>query len=279
MIKTKTLRNSLRAQLPESLLTTGLAALLFTSWISVAKGAQDPHAQLRTWAELGQTEAIRELLAENETIDVDSPGEGGWTALMYAARAGNDDIVLILIDADADIHRTNAGKETPLHLTAKHGRAKTVRILLAAGADISVRDDEGRTPLFRAVENGHGDVTEVLREKAQSMVDDGQSMPSSPDSEEETIPPQIIESAPPIYTDQARDKGVEGTVVLMVLVRRDGTIGGTSVSKGIEESLDLQALETVRKWKFAPATRADKPVDALLEIALDFTLPKKKDPF
>lgn len=276
MSKTKTLRNSLRAQLLGSLLTTSLAALLFTPWISVAKGAQDPHAQLRKWAELGQTEAIRELLAENETIDVDSPGEGGWTALMYAVMAGHDDIVLILIDADADIHRTNAAKETPLHLAAKHGQAKTVRILLAAGADISVRDGEGRTPLFRAVENGQGDVTEVLQEKAQTMVDQGQAMPSSPDEEEETIPPEIIESTPPTYTNQARDKGVEGTVVLMVLVRRDGTIGGASVSKGLEESLDLQALETVKKWKFGPATRGGKRVDALLEINLDFTLPKKR---
>jgi TonB family protein len=261
------------------MLGTAILAILSTPWVSAAQGTQeDPHAQLRTWASLGQTEAIRKLLAENENLDIDSPGKDGWTALMYAVMAGHDEAVLLLIDAGADIHRTNDAKETPLHLAAKRGYAKTARILLAAGSEISVRDEEGRTPLFRAVENGHGDVTEALQEKAQAMADEGRSRPSSPDEEEETIPPQIIESTPPTYTDQALAKEIQGTVVVMVLIRRDGTIGGASVSKGLEASLDLQALQTVRKWKFWPATRGGKPIDALLEINLDFKLPKKMDP-
>jgi TonB family protein len=249
------------------------------SWTAVASGAgvQDPAAQLRLWAQAGETESVRELLAENEDLDVDAPGQGGWTALMFAAKAGHDDILLLLIDAGADIQRTGDAGETPLHIAATYGRTKTVRILLGAGADITVRDAEGHPPLYRAIENRKADVIEVLQAKAQSLADSGQSTSSaSTNDDAETIPPKIVESFLAPYTRQARNKGIEGTVVLMVLVGRDGTLGGVSVSKSLEESLDRSALDTVKKWKFEPATKGGIPVDALLEIDIDFKLPEKR---
>lgn len=254
---------------------TGLALFSCTVWASGA-AIQEPGAQLREWAESRETEAIRQLLADHEGLDVDSPGEGGWTALMFAAKAGHESILLILIDAGADIHRTNDAGETPLHIAATYGRTKTVRMLLGAGADITVRDAEGRPPLYRAIENRNADVIEVLQEKAQSLADQGKSTSSASSSDEaETIPPKIVESFMAPYTRNARNQGIEGTVVLMVLVGRDGSLGGVSVSKGLEDSLDRSAVETVRKWKFEPATKGGIPVDALLEIDFDFELPEK----
>jgi TonB family protein len=225
---------------------------------------------------MGDSEAIRQLLEENEGLDVDAPGEGGWTALMHAAKAGHDTVLLILIDAGADIHRTNDAGGTPLHIAATYGRTKTARMLLGAGADITVRDAEGRPPLYRAIENRNADVIEVLQEKAQSLADQGKSTSSASSSDEaETIPPKIVESFMAPYTRHARNEGIEGTVVLMVLVGRDGSLGGVSVSKGLEESLDKSAVDTVRRWKFEPATKGGIPVDALLEIDIDFELPEK----
>ena len=71
-------------------------------------------------------------------------------------------------------------------------------------------------------------------------------------------------------------QGIEGTVVLMALVRQDGSIGAVSVSKSLEESLDRSALQAVRTWRFDPATRAGKPVVVVVEINVDFVLPKDR---
>jgi TonB family protein len=59
----------------------------------------------------------------------------------------------------------------------------------------------------------------------------------------------------------------------MVLVRRDGSVGAASVSKGLEASLDESALRTVKEWKFAPAMRQGRTVEVVLEVEVSFELP------
>jgi TonB family protein len=59
----------------------------------------------------------------------------------------------------------------------------------------------------------------------------------------------------------------------MVLVRRDGSVGAVSVSRGLEASLDESALRTVWEWKFAPAMRHGKTVEVVLEVEVGFRLP------
>jgi protein TonB len=97
-----------------------------------------------------------------------------------------------------------------------------------------------------------------------------------PAAEGETTPPRIIDRPEAKYTDSALAKGIEGTVGLTAVVRRDGSVGGVAVTKSLEESLDLRALRAVRRYKFEPATRDGKPVNVVVEINVDFKLPKKQ---
>ncbi|MFQ5789895.1 MAG: TonB family protein [Acidobacteriota bacterium] len=254
---------------------TGFAILLFLSWVSAATDAQDPNQRLRDWGASGQTDAIRKLLAESGKVDIDSRDEGGWTALMYAVKAGHDAIVELLLDAGASVHLENGVKETALHLAAQHGRVEAARLLLEAGADFAARDADGRTPLYRAIEHRHAEIIELLHAAAQATAGRKRSGQETAPIEG-TVPPQIVVSAPAPYTDSALEQGIEGTVVLMALVRRDGSVGAVSVSKSLEESLDRSALRAVRKWKFDPATRGGKLVEVIVEIKVDFKLPRKR---
>ena len=90
---------------------------------------------------------------------------------------------------------------------------------------------------------------------------------------EETIPPESVHRVLAQYTDVARAQGIEGTVVLMVLVHRDGSVGDISVSESLEESLDQSAVEAVKEWRFAPARRGGKTVEVVVEIKIEFKLP------
>jgi protein TonB len=62
----------------------------------------------------------------------------------------------------------------------------------------------------------------------------------------------------PIYTDEARQTKVQGTVTLRVLVGADGRASEIRVIRGVGFGLDERAAQTVRGWKFKPARDANQ---------------------
>jgi len=248
----------------------GLCAVaLFAA--GVAAVAQDAGQSLRAAAQTGEGQSVREILA-GEATDVDAADAAGRTALMYAVEGGHDAIVAMLLSAGAGVDRQDESGETALHLAARHGRTAAARLLLQAGADFGLRDAQERTPLYRAIEGHHADVIEILQGAAVAK-QKGPGSQAALASPEQALPPTIVESKPAPYTDAALARGIEGTVVLMVLVRRDGSVGAASVSRGLEASLDESALRTVKEWKFAPAMRQGKTVEVVLEVEVRFRLP------
>ena len=57
-----------------------------------------------------------------------------------------------------------------------------------------------------------------------------------------------------------------------IVVRSDGSVGDVKVRQGLGSGLDQRAVDAVRQWKFAPAKRFGKPVDVLVEVAVEFKL-------
>ena len=85
-------------------------------------------------------------------------------------------------------------------------------------------------------------------------------------------PPQLLREVKPDYTDDARRRGIEGDVVLEIVVRSDGSVGEVKVLQGLGGGLDRRAIDAVRQWKFSPAKRFGNPVDVLVEVAVEFKL-------
>jgi protein TonB len=85
-------------------------------------------------------------------------------------------------------------------------------------------------------------------------------------------PPSIQREVKPVYTEDGRRRGVEGDVVMEVVVRADGTIGNVRVLQGLGSGLDQRAIDAVRQWRFNPARRYGTPVDVMVEIAVEFRL-------
>jgi protein TonB len=85
-------------------------------------------------------------------------------------------------------------------------------------------------------------------------------------------PPRLLREVKSDYTDDARRAGIEGEVVLEIVVRRDGSVGDVRVKRGLDRGLDQRAIAAVRQWRFAPATRRGTPVDVIVEVGVDFKL-------
>jgi periplasmic protein TonB len=85
-------------------------------------------------------------------------------------------------------------------------------------------------------------------------------------------PPSIVREVKPVYTEEGRRRGLQGDVVMEVVVRADGTIGNVRVLQGLGSGLDQRAIDAVRQWRFNPARRHGTPVDVMVEIAVEFRL-------
>jgi TonB family protein len=87
------------------------------------------------------------------------------------------------------------------------------------------------------------------------------------------IPPRVIESSPPAYTSEAVSARIEGTVTLEANVDVQGNVSGLRLIKTLGYGLDSKAIEAVLAWKFAPATRDNRPVASVTQIDVDFRNP------
>ena len=85
-------------------------------------------------------------------------------------------------------------------------------------------------------------------------------------------PPRLVHEVKPSYTEEARQRGIAGDVVLEIVVRRDGTVGDIRMLQGLGHGLDRLAVDAVRQWRFSPARRLGRPVDVLVEVAVEFKL-------
>src|SRR5581483_2813868 len=84
--------------------------------------------------------------------------------------------------------------------------------------------------------------------------------------------PRLLQEVKADYTEEARQRGITGDVVMEIVVRRDGSIGDVKILQGLASGLNERAVQAVRQWKFAPATKQGVPVDVIVEVAVEFKL-------
>lgn len=101
--------------------------------------------------------AVEALLARK--VQVNRPG---WTALHYAAAAGANEIIQMLLDNSTYIDAESPNKTTPIMMAAYEGHIMTVKLLLDEGADATLRNDLGMTAIDFAEKGGHRDIVEGL---------------------------------------------------------------------------------------------------------------------
>ncbi|HLQ78243.1 MAG TPA: TonB family protein [Terriglobia bacterium] len=85
-------------------------------------------------------------------------------------------------------------------------------------------------------------------------------------------PPRVLKQTEPIYTDEARMAHIQGTVILGVVVHKDGTATVIRIVRGLGYGLDENAKAIIEKWEFEPGKVNGQPVDVELQISVGFHL-------
>jgi len=90
------------------------------------------------------------------------------------------------------------------------------------------------------------------------------------------IPPTLVPGsrALPKYPDLARRAGLQGTVILLAVIEKNGTVGEIEVVKSPDQrwGFDLAAIDAVKQWRYQPALMNGGPVAAYIQVMVEFTL-------
>jgi protein TonB len=86
------------------------------------------------------------------------------------------------------------------------------------------------------------------------------------------VRPVAISQPAPDYSDEGRDKKVEGDVYLDFVVGVDGKTHDARVTKSLGYGLDEKSIEAVKLWTFKPGTVDGKPVAVKLKGSVSFHL-------
>jgi TonB family protein len=82
---------------------------------------------------------------------------------------------------------------------------------------------------------------------------------------------KLINKVDPVYPDEARDKKIEGTVVLHVILGTDGSVVRIAVTSG-HPLLAPAATDAVRQWRYQPTLLNGEPVEVDTQINVIFAL-------
>ena len=83
---------------------------------------------------------------------------------------------------------------------------------------------------------------------------------------------RLIYHTEPAYPPDARDKKIEGIVVLRFTINHEGIPQSIQVKRALYPSLDQAAVEAVSKWRFEPAMKNGELVSMWMEAEVNFNL-------
>lgn len=98
-------------------------------------------------------------------------------------------------------------------------------------------------------------------------------LPSGDEFVKVDVPPEMIKLVDPMYPPEARQKGIEGKVVISSLVDKTGRPAKVKIAESSgHKILDKAALKAAREIIYRPAIRNGQPVAVWISYTVTFTM-------
>ncbi|MCP4549613.1 MAG: TonB family protein [bacterium] len=89
----------------------------------------------------------------------------------------------------------------------------------------------------------------------------------------ETIkPPSKIVAHQPQYTEEALAAGLQGTVIVQVVITETGEVEVIKELKGLPKGLSRSVTKAISAWRFEPALSDGKPIPVYFNVTVNFAL-------
>lgn len=75
-----------------------------------------------------------------------------------------------------------------------------------------------------------------------------------------------------VYPESAKEEGIQGKVIVKLIVDEKGNVSSTEVVQRVNKELDKAAITAIKKTKFNPAMKDNKPVKCEIAIPVQFKL-------
>lgn len=88
---------------------------------------------------------------------------------------------------------------------------------------------------------------------------------------EDMTPPSALATPAPPYPADARSQGVEATVVVRFTISESGEVQNPTIVRG-HPLFDAIVLQTVKSWRYKPASLDGKPVSVAKTVRIPFSI-------
>ena len=170
-----------------------------------------------------------------------------------------------------DIQNLAEVKETPKVVLKSVNEAvpdsKPVREIFGASRESYTDETLGK----EGVEAKKGNTLAKEVDKTQLLDSDASSLPTPTEEYLVSEMPVPLSGVRPVYPKEARDKQIEGSVAMDVLIDDKGKVRLASVIEG-SEIFRASALEAMQKFLFRPAKVDGKPVAVRIRYSIKFKL-------
>ena len=116
----------------------------------------------------GDSKTVQKFIEDG--FDLNHCDQKGSTAVHYAAKSGNVDVLMVLKNAGANIHgENNEGTNSVMSASIGTGDCNTVRWLIEQGVDVNHCSKKGVTAVHIAAKQGNLDVLKLLKESGANI--------------------------------------------------------------------------------------------------------------
>jgi TonB family protein len=103
------------------------------------------------------------------------------------------------------------------------------------------------------------------------------SVPPAPKNAARTLPdgataPVLLYQVEPEYTNSARKAKKSGTVLVNLMIDKQGRPQHVRVLRRLDTGLDKKAIEAVKQYRFKPAMKDNQPVEEALNVEINFQI-------
>lgn len=88
----------------------------------------------------------------------------------------------------------------------------------------------------------------------------------------DVTPPEKVYFPQPRYTEEARKARIQGVVILQAVIDAQGRVERVKIVKDLPQGLGDSAVQTVKQWKFKPASLQGEPVPVYFNLTITFSL-------